>query len=148
MTHITRCREIAASPAAIWEMLADFGSLSAWADSVDHSCVLNSADHARPLGLTRRVQTGRNTFVETIVEFEPGRVLAYQISGVPRGFSVSNRWNVGTAGAGTTTVTLTSTVSMHSQVLRRIGERLFARLMARRSQELLTSLARALEGTP
>lgn len=146
MAEISRSRDIAAEPAAIWEVLADFGALSAWADTVDHSCLLNGEGHIPPIGLTRRVQAGRDTFVETIVVFEPPLTLAYDINGVPRGFSVSNRWNVGPGDGRTTTVTLTSTVGMTSAVLRPVGERVFTRLMAQRSESLLGSLTRALEG--
>lgn len=147
MAEISRSRDIAAEPAAIWEVLADFGALSAWADTVDHSCLLNGEAHPHPIGLTRRVQAGRDTFVETIVVFEAPLTLAYDITGVPRGFSVSNRWNLDPGAGSTTTVTLTSTVGLTSPVLRSIGERVFTRLMAQRSEALLGSLTRALEGT-
>jgi len=41
VADISRSRTIAAQPQAIWDLLADFGSLSSWADNVDHSCVTN-----------------------------------------------------------------------------------------------------------
>ena len=70
MADISRSRTIAARPQAIWDVLADFGAPSSWADDVDHSCVLNHGPDGGPLGTTRRVQVGRNTFVERIVEFD------------------------------------------------------------------------------
>ncbi|OAN38532.1 SRPBCC family protein [Mycolicibacterium iranicum] len=145
MTDVSRSREVAAEPAAVWALLADFGSLSAWADGVDHSCLLYAGPDE--IGLTRRVQSGRDTFVEKITMFDPPRLLAYDIHGVPRRFSVSNRWNLRPQGGNGTTVTLTSTVAMTTSILRPIGERAFAQMMARRSEALLTSLARALGGT-
>ncbi|TXB92061.1 SRPBCC family protein, partial [Mycobacterium tuberculosis] len=36
-----RSRTIAARQQTIWDVLADFGSLSSWVEGVDHSCVLN-----------------------------------------------------------------------------------------------------------
>ena len=81
MAEVRHSRTIAAEPEAIWEVLADFGSLSAWAAGVEHSCLLYHGDDADPLGLTRRVQVGRDTFIETIMAFAPPRLLAYDISG-------------------------------------------------------------------
>ncbi|MDG4668605.1 SRPBCC family protein [Mycobacterium sp. 236(2023)] len=144
MTEASRTRDVAARPAAVWAVLADFGSLSTWADGVDHSCLLN--DRAAEVGLTRRVQSGRDTFVETITAFDPPQLLTYDIHGVPRGFSASNRWNLHARGDRATTVTLTSTVTMNSRLLRPIGERVFAQLMTRRSEALLSSLAFTLGG--
>lgn len=52
---IDRSRTIAADPQAVWDVLADFGSISSWADNIDHSCVLVVG--SEPLGTTRR-ETG------------------------------------------------------------------------------------------
>ena len=134
MAEVRHSRTIAAEPEAIWGVLADFGSLSAWADGVDHSCLLHHGDDVDPLGVTRRVQVGRDVFVETIVAFAPPRLLAYDISGVPRTMSVSNRWNLRPDSAGRTTVTLTSTVDRVAGRWRPITERIAARLVARRSE--------------
>lgn len=148
VAEVSRSRTVSAESAAIWARLSDFGSLSAWADGIDHSCLLNGDDHPEPVGLTRRIQSGRDTFVETIVTFEPPRTLAYEIAGVPKGFSVSNRWNLEPRAHGATTVTLTTTIRTSCALLRPFGERAFARLMARRSDTLIDSLAKATEGNP
>lgn len=145
MSDVSHSHTIAADAEAIWEVLANFGSLAAWADGVDHSCLLNRGAEPDPLGLTRRVQVGRDTFVETIVAFAPPRLLAYDICGVPRDLTVSNRWDLRPEGSGRTTVTLTSTVHTRSQPLRPIAERVGARLVARRSKTLLASLAKHCE---
>ena len=145
MADVSRSRTIAAAPEEIWEVLSDFGALSAWADGVDHSCVLNSGEDADPLGLTRRVQAGRDTFVETNTAFAPPRLLAYDIAGVPPSMSASNRWNLQPDSEGRTTVTLTSTARMKARLLRPIVDRLGARLVARRSDALLESLAKHCE---
>ncbi len=142
---VNRARTITAEPAAIWGVLADFGGLSTWADGVDHSCLLHDSDD--PVGRTRRVQVGQEALVETIVAFDAPRELAYDIAGVPRSFSVSNRWNLHSDTSGLTTVTLTSTVRMRPHPLRPIAIRMFMRLMAKRSDEMLNSLAKHLERT-
>ena len=79
---IDRSRTVAAEPQAVWDVLADFGSISAWADNIDHSCILNHGDE--PLGATRRVQIGRNALVETITEFDATWALAYDVDGLPK----------------------------------------------------------------
>lgn len=145
MADISRSRTIAVKPEAIWEVLADFGSLNTWAEGVDHCCVITSGRDADPLGMTRRVQVGRDTFVETITAFAPPRLLAYDIGGVPRSMSAANRWNLSADGDSRTTVTLTSTVRMKPHPLRPLLERAGARLVASRSEALLGSLARHCE---
>ena len=95
VADISRSRTIAAQPQAIWDVLADFGSLSSWADNVDHSCVLNHGPDGGALGTTRRVQVGRNALVERITEFDPPATLAYDIEGLPaRLRKVTNRWTL------------------------------------------------------
>lgn len=143
MAEVTRSRTVAAEPAEVWQVLADFGALSTWADGVDHSCLLRHSDD--PVGTTRRVQAGHETFAETIVAYDPPRELAYDIAGVPRWFSATNRWNLRPAPGGRTTVTLTSVVRMRPNPLHAIAEPTFARMMAKRSEELLNSLAQHVE---
>ncbi|MGB0437711.1 MAG: SRPBCC family protein [Mycobacterium sp.] len=145
MADVSRSRTIAASPGSIWAVLADFGSLSSWAEGIDHSCVINTGEDTDPIGMTRRVQVGRDTLVETITAFAPQRLLAYDISGLPPMLSASNRWNLSPDDQGRTTVTLTSTVRIRPRALRPIVERVGARVIAKRSEPLLNSLATHLE---
>ncbi len=149
MAEISRTEVTAAAPAAVWALLSDFGALAAWADGVDHSCLLNHVEAEPPVGLARRVQIGRDTFVETITAWDPQRVLAYAITGLPRGWAVSNRWNLAPDGVDATSVTLTGTVRVSAHPLRPLAERILLRLMARRSDALLHSLAVTAErGSP
>ena len=121
MAAIDRSRTIAAEPQAVWDVLADFGSISSWADNIDHSCVLVQGD--QPLGTTRRVQIGRNALVETITEFDSPRAIAYDVDGLPKRVRrFTNRWSLQPADRGTI-VTLTSTVKIGSGALRNLAER-------------------------
>ena len=43
VADIDRSRSIAADTQAVWDVLADFGSISSWADNIDHSCILNQS---------------------------------------------------------------------------------------------------------
>lgn len=145
---ISRSRTIAASPRAVWEVLADFGALSSWAGNVDHSCLLEHAVDGVALGTSRRVQVGRNTLVERITQFDAPVALAYDIEGLPRRLRrVSNRWALTPAG-DSTTVTLTSTVDVGANPLATLAERAVCRFMAKQSETMLTGLAARLEGSP
>jgi hypothetical protein len=75
VADIDRTCTVAADPQQVWDILADFGSISSWADNVDHSCILNHGSD--PVGTTRRVQIGRDALVERIIEFDPTWALAY-----------------------------------------------------------------------
>jgi uncharacterized protein YndB with AHSA1/START domain len=146
VADISRSRTIAAPPQAIWDVLADFGSLSSWADGVDHSCILNRGPDGVPVGTTRRVQVGRNALVERITEFDPPAALAYDIEGLPsRLRTLVNRWALRPVGTSTTMVTLISRVEIGSGPVTRAAEWAVCRRMARESDSMLTGLARRTE---
>ncbi len=144
MAEISRSRTIAAPPHAIWDLLADFGSLGSWADDVDHASILRHGQDG-PLGTTRRVQLGRNTFVEQIIEFDPPLIMAYRISGLPKLVrSAVNRWTLNSEN-GATVVTLTNTIGIDAGPLARAAEWTACRGLAKQSERLLAGLARRLE---
>lgn len=143
-----RSRTIAARQQTIWDVLADFGSLSSWVEGVDHSCVLNHGPDGGALGSTRRVQVGRNTLVERVIEFDPPTTLAYRIEGLPaRLRKVTNRWTLRPADSvgAVTVVTLTSTIEIGGNPLTRLAELVVGRAMAKRSNTMLAGLAQRLE---
>jgi uncharacterized protein YndB with AHSA1/START domain len=148
VADIRRYRTIAAEPQAIWDVLADFGAISSWAGIVDHSCLLSPAVDGVAVGATRRVQVGRDTLVERITEFDPPRALAYDVEGFPRLLRrVSNRWTLIPEMSGGTVVTLTSTVDVGSGPLRRLAERIVARVSAKQLDAMLAGLTDRLEHT-
>jgi carbon monoxide dehydrogenase subunit G len=141
---ISRSRTISAPPQAIWDVLADFGSLSSWADGVEHSCILNHGPDG-PVGTTRRVQVRHDALVESITEFDPPATLAYDIEGLPaRLRRVANRWTLRPAGEATV-VTVTSTVEIGRGPLADLAERIVGRVMAKQSDAMLAGLNRRLE---
>lgn len=145
VASISRSRVIAARPQAIWDVLADFGSLSSWAEGVDHSCLLNDGPDGASLGTNRRVQVGRNALVERITELDPPVALAYDVEGLPRRLGrLANRWTLRPTGSGTQ-VTVTSAVDAGSGVVAAATGRVVARVMARQSDSMLTGLSRRLE---
>jgi hypothetical protein len=148
VADICRTRAIAAEPQAIWDVLADFGTISTWADNVDHSCLLGPAAQGVTVGTTRRVQTGRNTLVERITDFDPPNTLAYDIQGLPSQLrTVSNRWRLRPAANGSSEVTLTSTVEIGPRPFQQLAERVVSRLLAKQSDVMLAGLANRLESS-
>jgi uncharacterized protein YndB with AHSA1/START domain len=146
VASISRSRTIAASPEAVWDVLADFGALSSWAGNVDHSCLLEHGPEVT-LGASRRVQVGRDVLVERITEFTASRALAYDIEGLPRRLRrVANRWTLARAGDGTV-VTLTSTVDIGANPVAGIVGKAMCRYLAKQSDALLAGLAARLEGS-
>ena len=148
MADIHRTRTIAARIGDIWETLADFGSISSWAGSVDHSCILLPGPGGGVPGTVRRVQVKRDALLERVTEFDPPRALGYDIEGLPsRLRRVANRWTLATAGeAGLTTrVTLTSTVEIGPRPVQKLAEEVLCRFLARQSDAMLAGLANRLE---
>lgn len=147
VADISRSRPIAAQPQEIWDVLADFGSLSSWAGNVDHSCVTNHGPDGGALGTTRRVQVGRNALLERITAFDPPSTLAYDIIGLPtRLRNVTNRWTLRPEN-NVTVVTLTSTIEIGPGPLARLAERVAGRAMAKQSEAMLAGLAHRWENT-
>lgn len=143
MADIDRTRTIAAAPMEIWDVLADFGAISSWADNVDHSCILVRG--TEPVGTTRRVQVGRDALVERIVEFDPPNVLAYDIEGLPKRLHrVTNRWALRQSGSASV-VTLNTTVEIGSRPVQQLAERVLCRVMARQSDAMLAGLTKRME---
>lgn len=146
MIEITRTRTIAAKPQAVWDLLADFGAISTWADNVDHSCLLERQGDDGPVGTTRRIQTRRRTVVERIVEYDAPTTLAYDIEGLPsRLRTVRNRWHIQAVDDGSTAVALTTTVDVGPRPPQQLVARVVGRVLAKQSDVMLTGLADHLE---
>lgn len=151
MAETSRTRIISAPPEVLWRVLADFGAISSWARNVDHSCVLEH--RPEPIGTSRRIQIGENTFVERITEFtaptnQSQGTLGYDIEGLPpRLRRVANRWSLRPCGGGTTEVTLTSTVQIANNPVARIAEQAACQLLATQSDTMLAGLAARVEGS-
>jgi ribosome-associated toxin RatA of RatAB toxin-antitoxin module len=144
-----RCtRTIAAEPQRIWGVLADFGAVSAWAEFVDHSCLLSPAAEGIGVGTSRRVQLGRATFVERITDFDPPNALSYDIEGLPRLVRhLRSSWTLRPLARGYTEVTLTSTVDIGSNPVQKLAERIFGRVSAKQLDLLFSGLTKRVEGS-
>lgn len=144
MAETERTRVIAAAPTDVWDVLADFGSVSSWIEGADHSCIL--VRQAQPVGTSRRVQMGRNTLVETITEFDPPRRIAYDVTGLPRLVRRMNTaWTLRDLNDGRTHVTLVATIEIGSDPVRRLAERVMCHALGRQYAAILDDLARRME---
>ena len=91
-------------------------------------------------GAVRRVAIGRTIVLERITEWEPGKVLAYELEGLPRIIaSVSNRW-VLVADAASTTVSLTTIVEPGPRPPMKAAAAVAARRIGATNKSLLDGL--------
>lgn len=139
MTTITTTKLIDASPDDVWAVLADFDSISTWADFVDHSSLMT--DRTEGVGTKRRIQMDRTTVVETVTAWEPGVSFSYTISGLPPVIkSVTNTWRLGASG-GSTMVWITTEVDTGPRPPQRAIAKGVARRLAKSSEAMLAGLA-------
>lgn len=116
---------IPATADVIWATLADFNAISRWAPNVDHSSA--ASEQTGGIGAVRRVQAGRITLLERVVEWLPPVELAYQLIGLPpQAGAVVTRWTLADKDGATQTTVTTSIAPLPgppgrivSQVLRR-----------------------------
>lgn len=142
----SRTRTVAAAPQVVWDVLADFGSLSSWARNVDHSCLLEHGADGVAVGTSRRVQVGRNTLVERVTDCVPAATLGYDIEGLTRRLHrVANRWTLEPTPLGFTAVTVTTTVEIGTNPVARVAERAMCRLMTKQSDVMLAGLSQRVE---
>ena len=138
MTTVERTHSIPAAPDRVWGILADFGSLSSWAPNIDHSCLLTEQHEG--VGTVRRVQVGRATLVETVVDWTPNEVLSYEIAGLPPMLGrVTNRWTLEAERDGTK-VTLTTDIDGGGRLLTRPATSVAGRKFGSASDEMIAGL--------
>ena len=154
MSRVTRARNVAAPPPAVWALLAAFDSIVEWAPNVDHSCLLT--EQVDDVGAVRRVQSGPVTLVERVITWEPGLMVAYTIEGLPPIVRrATNTWVVrpsdGGAGRdggdGGTSVTVITDIEMASSPLGVVAGRIVGRKLGEASDTMLDGLARAVSQT-
>ncbi len=141
MITIVRTRRIAASPAAIWEVLADFGSLSDWASIASESHLVG--DQTEGVGMVRKAKGRGITLVETITEWEPGTAMTYTVEGLPFVRGAQQRWTFSPAtdGDGGTEVTLTNQLDPGDRVIRKfLTHAVLKRVSKGVAKKLLSSL--------
>jgi len=128
---------VPAAAAEVWAVLADFGEIVRWAPNVDHSCLMST--QAEGVGTVRRIQAGRRTLVERVVEWVPGERLSYLIEGLPVVRSLQGTWHLDDKGSGTV-VTLTVAVDAGSRPPQRLAAKALARQLTKVSHQMLEGL--------
>lgn len=141
-----KTRKIAAPRAKVWAVLADFPAIATWAPNVDHSTAATDARDG--IGAVRRVQVGRITLMETVVDWQPRELLSYTVEGLPPiAGSIVTTWRLGD-GDGTTKTTVTTTVFSRPNPVSRFIGRALSRQLGRAAKQMLGGLAaRVEEGT-
>ena len=138
MATATQSALIEATPEQVWAVLADFASISTWADFVDHSSLLT--DQTEGVGMTRRIQMGRTTVIETVSAWEPGVSLSYEITGLPPVIkSVTNTWTLAASGDATT-ATIETVVDAGLRPPQQAIAKVVGRKLADSSVEMLDGL--------
>ena len=146
MTRITRVRDVAAPPSAVWAVLADFESIAEWAPIVDHSSMMT--DETGGVGAARRVQAGRVAVVERVVAWEPELLLAYSLEGLPPIVGrVTNTWLMRPVDSegDTTRVTLITEIDPAPGLLGKVVALAASRRLAQASRAMLTAIADTVE---
>jgi len=139
MTTIRRTALIDATAEEVWAVLADFASISTWADFVDHSSLMT--EHTEGVGMQRRIQIDRTTVVETVTAWEPGVTFSYSITGLPPVIkSVTNTWRLGASG-DSTMVWITTEVETGPRPPQKAIAKGVARRLAKSSDAMLAGLA-------
>lgn len=143
MVEIAERTKIACPPVDVWAALADFDAIAQWAPNVDHSCL--TTDIRTGVGSERRVQVGRNSLLERVTEWEPGVRLSYAITGLPPVVrSAVNTWSLD-GDDSATTVTLLNRVDTGPRPPQQLVARVFGRVMAKASVQMLGGLKTYLE---
>lgn len=139
-------RRIAAPPATVWKVLADFDRIADWGDNVDHSSAMT--DQTEGVGTTRRILAGSQVVLERVIEWEPDQRLAYEFLDLPGVLSsMVNTWQIEPDGDGSR-VTLTVTVEPGPRPPMRLAARAVARRVGSINAGLLAGLAARAEGAP
>jgi uncharacterized protein YndB with AHSA1/START domain len=140
---VKKTRLIAAKKSKVWAALADYPGIVAWAPNVDHSVATTAAHNG--IGAVRRVQSGRITLLETIVDWQPEDRLAYTLDGLPPiAGSVVTTWDLDDQG-DRTRVTITSAIHSRPNPLSRVVGRALGRQLAKAGNQMLAGLAAHVE---
>ncbi|HVU61479.1 MAG TPA: SRPBCC family protein [Mycobacteriales bacterium] len=140
---VKKTRQIAAKKSKVWAALADFPAIVVWAPNVDHSTATTTAHNG--IGAVRRVQSGRITLLETIVDWQPEERLGYTLDGLPKlAGSVLTTWELAETG-DSTRVTITSAIHSRPNPLGRIVARVLGKQLAKAANQMLSGLAAHVE---
>lgn len=100
MTIVKRTIHVDVPPEQVWAVLADFGGVSRWSPSVDHS--VSTTELAAGVGAERACQVpGMGGITEIATEWEEGSRLAVDVQGAPFLKTMHAAMSVRADGTGT-----------------------------------------------
>ena len=142
VTGVDHRRVVPRTGRETWSLLADFGGLARWAPGIDHSCLTTVRQEG--VGTVRRVQVGATVLLEEVTRWEPGRALAYAITGLPPLVgAVTTEWQLQPTGPAETEVEVTTTVAGGRRPPQRLAAKLVAVRLGRAAHAMLGGLAAA-----
>ena len=115
MSSLTRSVVIDAARDQVWEVLADFGTVSRWAPTITDSAIVGDASHG--VGAVRTcTHVKMGTLEETIVSWTEGEAYSYDVTaGLPFPMkALRNHWSLGERGANTE-------VTLHQEFSTKLG---------------------------
>lgn len=133
-------QEVAAPPAAVWAVLADFANVHRWSRAVRHSELVSA--QPRGVGCARACHIpGFGRIRETVVDWQEGTGLSYEATPLgPLGPS-RNRWQVAPGPSGAVVLVELSYRVRFGLVGRLLHRLVMRRKLARLLREVLGQLA-------
>ncbi|MBT3271237.1 SRPBCC family protein [Candidatus Poribacteria bacterium] len=140
--------QIDAAPAAVWDVLADIGSIHAWNPGVVDSRV--TSDVEAGVGSSRHCDLGgRNYLDEDVVEWEPNEAITFRIVGSNMPFATADIAFRLRSQGDTTTVTVSPDYTLKFGPLGRLMDAVMVRRMYRKGMEqMLAGLKAHVEAAP
>jgi len=140
-------QRVAAAPAAVWAVLADFGNVHRWSPSVAASRLTSTATTGP--GCSRACDVrGLGRIEETVTEWTDGRGFAYVATPLgPLGAS-RNRWTVAAVPGGSVVEVELAYRVRYGVLGRALHALVMRRKLARLMPAVLAQLAGHVEGAP
>ena len=144
-------RLIQAPGERVWRVLGDFGTEHRWTTSVAR-CERDTQDvrvgTVRTCRLPRPLM-GRTEARETLVEYEPGRALAYELDGPAGPFArAGSRWSTAPAPGGGTLLTVEGRFEPKGWAARHLLWPLAKPMIRRLTRRVMAELDAHVQGTP
>ena len=148
MSSAEQTTTITAPPDEVWAVLADFGAIATWVPMIQHSCLLSDVETGP--GAVRRVQIARQTLVERVTAWEPGRAPGLRHRGAPadRRHGEQHMDARSPGGDDQTEVTLTTEIPTGRNPVKRLIAGKVLERMSLASQMMLAGLTATVAADP
>ncbi len=136
-------RTVGASAGRVWNVLGDFGTEHRWTRSLVHcerDTPVAGVGTVRECTLPRPLM-GRTKVREQLIEYVPGKSLAYRLDGPAGPFAqAASRWSIAPRGEGATAVTVEGSFVPRNAAVRWLVWPLVRPMVARLTRRVLGEL--------